>query len=230
MSGAFFDRYSRFYGTSQTTPWPDRLDARHKVIIEGNREIIRGRQILDVASHDGRWSFAAIKAGADHVTGIEARSHLIENANANFDAYGIPKEKYRFVHGDAFEVLRAEPLKVDTVLLLGFFYHTADHMLLLKLLTLRARPAIIIDTAISKSPDAVVDLREEDTAVESNAAGKESKALVGYPSRGAIQLFAKQIGYSMTELDWGQFLHLEGLPDYRNDGRSTFILTPENRV
>ena len=72
----FFDDYPRFYSTSKTGPSRHRLGARHRAIIEGNERLLVGRRVLDIASHDGRWSFAALKSGAAHVTGIEARPHL----------------------------------------------------------------------------------------------------------------------------------------------------------
>jgi 23S rRNA G2069 N7-methylase RlmK/C1962 C5-methylase RlmI len=76
----FFDRFNRFYSTSRTSPWPERLHARYQAIIQENLDLLRGQRVLDVASHDGRWSFAALKAGCAHVTGMEAREHLVLNA------------------------------------------------------------------------------------------------------------------------------------------------------
>jgi len=64
MTGRFFDTYPQFYRTSNTAARPDRLNDRYRAIIDFNRGIIQGSTILDIASHDGRWSFAAIKSGA----------------------------------------------------------------------------------------------------------------------------------------------------------------------
>lgn len=47
--------------------------------------------LLDIASHDGRWSFAAYKAGAEYVAGIEARSQLTNLAYENMQHYGVPR-------------------------------------------------------------------------------------------------------------------------------------------
>ncbi|HKZ10553.1 MAG TPA: hypothetical protein VJL61_07590 [Rhodanobacteraceae bacterium] len=85
----FFNQYSRFFSTSQTSPFPDRLNARHAAIIEANAYRLANKRVLDIASHDGRWSFAALKAGAAHVTGIETPAELIANAGATFAHYGI---------------------------------------------------------------------------------------------------------------------------------------------
>ena len=85
----FFDQYDRFYTTSQTSPFPHRLNGRHQAIIARNASIISGKRVLDIASHDGRWSFAALQAGAAHVTGIEPRRELIANAHETFAHYGV---------------------------------------------------------------------------------------------------------------------------------------------
>jgi hypothetical protein len=69
----FFDQCDRFYTTSHVGNWPVRLNTRYRAIIGGNEQHLRGRRVLDVASHDGRWSFAAVQAGCAHVTGIEAQ-------------------------------------------------------------------------------------------------------------------------------------------------------------
>ena len=64
----FFDDYSAFYKTGQTGIRPKMLNARFHALIENNKEIIKNSTILDLASHDGRWSFAAIKNGAKKYT------------------------------------------------------------------------------------------------------------------------------------------------------------------
>jgi predicted RNA methylase len=87
----FFARYDRFLDTSETAAHPLRLRLRHRAIVRDNAEILDGAHVLDIASHDGRWSFAAQHAGAAHTTGIEARAELVDNAVANFTHYGIPR-------------------------------------------------------------------------------------------------------------------------------------------
>ena len=118
----FFDEYPSFFHTSATAAFPNRLNERYRACIEWNRPIISGKRVVDIASHDGRWSFAAIKAGASHVVGLEARDHLVKAAQSNLREYGVSENSFRFVLGDAFETIdRIEPRSVDTVLCLGFF-------------------------------------------------------------------------------------------------------------
>ena len=68
-----FDEFPRFYETSETFAYPNRLNLRHEAIFGENKEVFEGQRVLDIASHDGRWSFAALKAGATSVVGIEGR-------------------------------------------------------------------------------------------------------------------------------------------------------------
>ena len=59
----FFDKYSRFFDTSSVGNWPDRLNSRYRAIISANKSLFDGARVLDLASHDGRWSYAALDAG-----------------------------------------------------------------------------------------------------------------------------------------------------------------------
>ncbi len=104
----FFDQFERFYTTSQTSPFPHRLNGRHEAIIARNADKLAGKRILDIGSHDGRWAFAALKAGAAHVVGVEPRMELVENARKTFTHYRIDAARYEFIQGDAFEFLGQE--------------------------------------------------------------------------------------------------------------------------
>src|SRR5215469_2875247 len=96
----FFDAYPRFFDTSIIAP-PDRINQRYRALIESNVDVIRGCRVLDLASHDGRWSFATYKAGAEYVLGIEARQHLVEGARDNVREYGVLRGQVEFRQGDA---------------------------------------------------------------------------------------------------------------------------------
>ena len=114
------------------------------------KPILAGRRVVDLGCHDGRWSFAALKAGATHVTGIEARVHLLRKAEQNFNHYGVPADTYRLVSGEAVEALRGlKAGNVDVVLCLGFFYHTLEHMRLLLEARRLGAEYVIVDTSIS---------------------------------------------------------------------------------
>src|SRR4051794_3513629 len=90
----FFDRHPRFFETSRTAARPARLNLRHKAIVGVNRDAFDGARVLDLASHDGRWSFAALEAGAKEVIGVEARQDLVTHAHANLTYYGVDPARY----------------------------------------------------------------------------------------------------------------------------------------
>ncbi len=103
----FFEQHPEFLETSETAASRRRLNMRHQMMIEENREILDGARVIDIASHDGRWSFAALEANAAHVTGIEGRKDLVEHAIETFTAKGVARDKFDFVVGDAHNVLTA---------------------------------------------------------------------------------------------------------------------------
>ncbi len=226
----FFDAFPRFFGTSVTGSTAARLNARYQAIVAGNEALLRGKRILDIASHDGRWSFAALQSGCAHVTGIEARGNLVEHANVTFAHFGIAPDRFEFVVGDVFQVMKERKLRAETVLLLGFFYHIERHVELAALVAATGASDVILDTNIVPAHEnphgsALVKLFEESTDSEANAIGPGNMALVGHPSREAIRLIFSQHGFSMTEFDWTPMGGGSDLMDYNEDRRSTFVLS-----
>ncbi len=123
----FFDEHQRFLESSSTASGLDRLNRRHVAIIDANRDILQGARVLDIASHDGRWTCAALEAGASHVTGVEARPELVQHARDNLGAYGHDADSYTLIGADVFEALKDPTLqgqRFDVVMCLGFLYHT----------------------------------------------------------------------------------------------------------
>lgn len=236
---AFFDRYPRFQSTSYVGASALRLNKRHQAIIEHNRALFAGARVLDLASHDGRWSFAAIQAGAAHVTGIEVRPELVARANETLAAYGVAPARFRFLTGDLPESLGRDAIRADVVLLLGFLYHTYRHVELLRRIEETGARHVIVDTAICRDPagsaSPVVELRRE--AVESHAAqavpdrAHAPDAIVGYPSRAAVLFLFDYFGFDSEEYDWAPLLTdgpagaQDDVLDYRSGGRATFRMT-----
>lgn len=204
----FFDDYPRFYTTSRTAAKPDRLNERHRALIQANSEMIVRKRVLDLASHDGRWSLAAHKAGAKHVLGIEARTRLIEESHANMREYGVPEDKVNFVQGDVLaELDRLDARQFDTVFCFGFLYHTIDHMALLRKIARLQPQYLIIDTVISVKPGNIVEIRDEEIENESNGAfgepGRPSRSVTGRPTRSALKLMLLAAGFQAPRYyDW----------------------------
>jgi SAM-dependent methyltransferase len=207
MQQEFCDRFPRFLETTETIPSRSRLNARWRAIIGWNMAVLAGRRVLDLGCHDGRWSFAALEAGARHVIGIEARAHLVKKAAENFSYYGVPTGSYDFVTADAIETLRAlKAASVDVVMCLGYFYHTLEHMRLLLEARRLGAEYLIIDTSISPAKEPIVALAFESTEDARNAVDYgltgNNKALVGAPSRSGLLAMLDYAGYQAVFFDW----------------------------
>lgn len=114
-----------FLETSQTNPNPTRLNWRCEMLLTRNQELIKNQRVLDLASHDGRFSYACLRLGARSVRGVEGRPHLVANARENFKKLGFEEDRFHFESGDIFEWLpRFEPDSFDVILCFGFLYHT----------------------------------------------------------------------------------------------------------
>lgn len=227
----FFDAYPRFYETSVTTPYRDRLNARFDAIFEQNRDVFEGRRVLDIASHDGRWSFAALQCGASHVIGIEGKQHLVDNANESFAEYGIAEDRYEFRCGDIHDVLAGEDFEVDVVLCLGFLYHTLRYNELFSGIR-RANPRhLIIDTVIlPKRKQPLIYIRRDDAEKEADAVADRfshgDRVLIGIPSVPGLKMMLKSYDFQYERRsDWGAILRdnpdLEGVGDYATGRRIT---------
>jgi hypothetical protein len=228
----FFDDYPQFYSTSQTGAWQNRLNQRWRACIEWNKEAVRDKRILDLASHDGRWSFAAMKAGATSVIGIEARDYLVQSATQNMRRYGIPDGSFRFVAGDVFEQLDKIDSGVDTVLCLGFFYHVANHVLLLSKVSRLKPQYLILDTILHPDPAPTIVLYEEAPEAEANGAlvgsdriGVEIPHCIisGAPSKVALELMLSNFSWSFSYYDWHQagIRSWDNITDYQEGRRVT---------
>lgn len=230
VTDGFFDRYPGFLETSETSSYRWRLNLRHEAILTENRDLLAGARVLDIASHDGRWSMAALEAGAAHVTGIEARPDLVANAEASLRTYGVDESRWRFVTGDVFEVLRDEQIEVDVVLCLGFLYHTLRHSELLTRIRQTGAKHLILDTEIHRSEAPVMWLDEETVERQGNAVADELSlgdvVLTGRPSLSALEMLARGQGFEMKGLsDWGGLLRdnpdADQVRDYRIGRRVT---------
>lgn len=200
----FFSQYPRFSETSTVAANIARLNFRYEHVIAQNRHLLEGRRVLDIASHDGRFSFAALKgAGAKHVVGLEARGSLVKHSRETLAHYGMADSAFRFIEGDVFETIRQiEPGSIDTVLVLGFLYHTARQYELASAISRIGATAVIIDSnVIANEPRPIIQLKWEGTGSDAQIWDAERKeVLSSKPSASAIQMFFEEFGYKMKHL------------------------------
>jgi protein-L-isoaspartate O-methyltransferase len=233
VRGGFFDRFPLFYETSETSSYPWRLNLRHEAIFTEYAAVYAGARVLDIASHDGRWSLAALEAGATSVIGVEARPDLVASARANLAAYGL-EERAQLLTGDVFEVLARERPEVDVVLCLGFLYHTLRHNELLTRIRQTGARHVVLDTELHRGADPVVRLAEEHVEREGNAVADAfthgDTVLTGRPTLAALELLARNQGFVVDRLsDWDGLLRdnpeADQVRDYRIGRRATLLLS-----
>jgi len=228
----FFEQFPRFYLTSSTHPTTARLNLRYEAIFGENRDVFEGASVLDLGSHDGRWSFAALVTGARSVTGIEARPELVKAATENLGEYGYGADQARFVTGDVHEVLNTQAFEADVVLCLGFLYHTLRYNELLNGIRRTNARYLIIDTFSPHmmGPVSNVNVITEDADEEGKAAADTythgPSVLVGRPNLAAIRTMLGAYGYRVERLsDWAGLLRdnpkTDNCDDYANGRRIT---------
>lgn len=208
----FFDDHPEFLQTSHTAATKGRLNLRHLGIIKENEAILRGRSVVDVASHDGRWSYAALEAGATRVIGIEGRRRLVENAKRTLAAKGVPESRYRMIAGDVHSRILGPDVVGDVVMCLGFLYHTARYVELMAGIRSTGAEYVIIDTRVLPNEERpIVELRTERTAGQALAIrdrfALDDRVISGVPSEAAVVLMLEAAGYDVDHrTDWTALL------------------------
>lgn len=210
-------------------------------MIAANRDVLADARVLDIASHDGRWSFAALQAGAKEVTGIEVRQQLVDSATETFTHYEVDSGRYQFIRGDVFDVLANNQIDVDVVMCLGFLYHTLRFPeLLTRLRELRPRH-LIIDTNVSPDRDdeaaPVIRLLRDDTSKQQHAAddaySHNGVTLAGKPSLAAVRQMLEAYDFEVEDVyDWQGLLaahpSVDGAADYQKGLRVTVRSRPRS--
>jgi hypothetical protein len=197
----FFETHDRFLQSSPVGNWPDRLNLRYEAIIQRTAAQLKGARVLDIASHDGRWSFAALEAGAAHVTGVEVRPELSAIAQTN-----INSDRFLAVTGDVFTRRAIFDQPFDVVLCLGFLYHTTRHEEIFDLIRATNARTVVIDTRLTPGEGNFVQIRKERADHPANGMAdrgvRDKMILHGWPTRGAVTFMLDHFGYSVDFVDW----------------------------
>lgn len=228
----FFDDHPEFLETSDTATSKSRLNMRHLGMIEANKDVLRGRSVVDIASHDGRWSYAALQAGASSVIGVEGRMSLVKQARATFEQKGVPADQYQFLRGDAHRKIFDDRVQGEVVMCLGFLYHTARYVELMAGIATTGAEYIIIDTRVITGVDGpLVEFQTEGTNMNAVAIKDRfalgNRVISATPSEAALVLMLDAMGYDVDHrTDWDAILSehpdAESMVQYRKGTRVTF--------
>ncbi len=142
---------SRFMSSSNVFVSSNRLNARSRVLIFENDGAFRGKRVLDLASHDGRFSHAALACGAAYVRGVEGRPEHVESAHRNLKDLGHDLSRYDMVAGNLVDHLRTVGVgEFDTVLCFGVFSHLIDQVEVMREVRRIAPSHFILDTWVAR--------------------------------------------------------------------------------
>jgi hypothetical protein len=232
---SFFDRHPRFRATSSTDTQGERLEYRHRLLIERTAPLLTGKRVLELASHDGRWTCAALDQGALHVTGIEGKPHLIDRACTTLGEYGFSADRYRFIAGDCLtELAQLRRGEFDTITCFGFLYHTLHHWELLRAMTALEPAALLIDSKFVLDELAAMVLGWDDSSREGAALSEQAepvRTLVAIPTPRGLAVMLDALGWRCRFLpnlapstpQWA------GLSDYRAGRRHLVLAWPKGR-
>ena len=93
----------------------------------------------------------------------------------------------------------------DIVACLGVFYHTMHHYLILTQMTQFKPKLIIVDSTFTLAKRAIIDVGREKTESRLNSIAQSDDqhwVTIGRPSRSALELMAKSLGYSVQWQPW----------------------------
>jgi hypothetical protein len=235
---SFFDEYNLFFKSSKAGN-AVRLRYRYRMLFEGRNALYRGKRVIDLGAHDGRWSFCALKAGASFVLGLEARSETIEGGLRNYEYYKVPTDRYQFLVGDAFDLLPTldpeDPKnRFDLGLCLGFFYHTIRHFEIISHLSRLGCDTLIIETNfIPNEQSPIVRYQTEPVTLRHNGFSSQGvwngMTISGMPSVAAVKMLLGVFGYETMELPRDEPDPDPDMIDFTENQRTAILATRPGR-
>jgi hypothetical protein len=214
----FFDELPQFIDVTEINAinaTRDRLNDRYRLMIDHHRDRIEGATILDFGSYDGRWTYAAIEAGAKHVTGIEINPVYNAQAEKNMEELGVSPESYDFIVGDVLDELnKVTPGSVDGVIFAGLFYHITYHVELMEALKRSGVKWIIMDTGVLSSDQPIIRWVPGPNGLN---------GLEGIPSARAVEMIAEYAGFQYEYVPLDKLTSPE-MWDYRKGNRITMTI------
>jgi len=187
---------------------------------------LKGKRVLDLGCNAGYWALCAIEAGCDYVLGVDGRQMHIEQADFVFEVKGIERDRYRFEQGNLFDLDFSQIGQFDIVLCLGLMYHVSKPVVLMEKIAEANSDIAVVDTKLSNSPGAYLEIVHEPLDEPRNAVDYE---LVTYPTRQAVIEIARQFGYSVAVLK-PKFGSYRNAWDYFLGFRRAFVCAKETEL
>ena len=188
----------------------NQISWRAEVLLTRNKDYIAGKRILDLACNKGQMSYACLELGAEYVVGVEARKSLINVGLAEFSKLPYA-ERMSFVEADAIDYLASiKNGAFDTILCLGFLYHTTRQADFFRECKRISPETIIVESSIAKNywwfgrrnfgkPPALF-LYSEDPTIDRNTT--DTDGIMYFPTRTYLERMFLNIGYYPSELSY----------------------------
>jgi trehalose 2-sulfotransferase len=224
----FFERHERLIQAlpkvrDSATGFLDLIRLRHRYngIIGQNRELLRGARVLDLISHCGFWSLAALDAGAAEVTVVETTQKNLDATLKNFSQSQFDAKRYQLVRAKISETLRKlEPKQFDVVLCKRYFEHCYLPEFFSQLSRLQPK-YVIVDTKVAFGEGALCRFSIGGKAWKGARSGK----IISTPSHELIVLLCGS-DFQCRVIDWKamDIADWTGIPDYRDGSHRTYVL------
>lgn len=230
-----------FLYTSRVSATVNRLNHRCEILLTRNLHAIRNKNVLDIASHDGTFSYACLQLGANHVVGVEPRSQLVQDATENLTSLGHKTSEFTFIEDDVFNYLpKVETGQFDTILCFGFFYHTTRQTELLAQIR-RIKPRyFILDTCVEKFEiprSELLGLRRWECQATAgylafyyenpsqDMATIHTTGLTATPTKSLVEALLSDYGFKFKQLYWSaeDIDNWHGLYDYKNQTAVSYL-------
>lgn len=236
-----FTREQIFYSTSRVGNDPRRLNARYAHFLEPVHEHIQGARVLDLACHNGRWSYALLQMGAAQVTGVEHNSALVAAAQQAL-AKECTEGRFHIECGDIIEFLKGcQPGQFDVVLCLGILYHTLRASEILHLCRRLDPKLLIVDSTIVRleTPEVLrlgvcappAFLHHLDLAAEEGAFAVLGRTHDGcwelLPSARLLEVWIEDAGFRAERVAFANGRYDRGMNDYEAGLRMSFHCWPQ---
>lgn len=208
------------------------LNGRVDTLLARHADVIQDCQVLDLASHMGTLSYAALQLGARQIHGVDTEEAMINKGKDLFQRMKVWPEAYQFEVKDVFEFLEAcEPDSFDTVLCFGLLYYVMEPFRLLKLMERVARKSILLDTFTAryaalqgKDAQQYQHLKDETFATPilltslTQSAKKDYRlpnsfpykgkelALTTFPSRALLEIWFQVLDLGFRFMEWDDYI------------------------
>ena len=212
---------------------PECINGRIGVLLNNNRQLIQNKSILDIGSHTGIFSWAALQLGAKFVHGIDVEKRTVKRCMELFLKEEISSSKYKFETESIIEFLeRIEKKSFDTVFCFGVLYYMTEPLRLLSLMARAAKKTILIDTFTASysavqgkdAPKTHANLTNQVLSLplmiscptktekkdynlpESFVRKGRNLSLTSLPTQAMLELWFESLGLTWKQLDWSNHI------------------------